>query len=224
MSKVYKHLHSHTGAAVNPGQFAVTSVSLSNLPTHDQTITITWNSNTRTYKFVNDGSGIDFAQSTSTRPTSSVNIGSDKRSTIMNLVGAIRSNLSHVEAGSDNTFFPVASGVNNNDDDWKLVLYSHAKLNNKQITIGGTASVTDNRASSVQVTGAYNTGIGYTGIMINTAANTIVNVDLLMKKSDCSGRLGPPDNDLEVVTVKLKSGELYEIETYGCGTNCTLFG
>jgi hypothetical protein len=141
----------------------------------------------------------------------------------MNLVGAIKSNLSHVEAGSDDTFLPVVRQLSGGDV--KLDLYSHAKTGGGSFSIAGSAPLSGTTIrSSEATTGAYNTDVGYTGIMINTAANTIVDVDLLMKKSECSGRLGPPENDLEKVTVKLKTGELYEIETYGCDTNCTLFG
>lgn len=222
MSKVYKHLHSHNAATVNPGKFAHTQVSLSAVPDVDDTIIITWNSVARTYSFVNDERGTDWARSTSARPTSAASIGTDTRSCIMNLAGAIKSNLSHVEAGSDDTFLPVVRQLSGGDV--KLDLYSHAKSTGT-ITVGGTAPLSStNIQSAAATTGAYSTDVGYTGIMINTAADTIVNVDLLMKKSECSGRLGPPENDLEKVTVKLKSGELYEIETYGCNTNCTLFG
>ena len=223
MSKVYKHLHSHTGATVNPGKFAHTQVSLSAVPDVDDTIIISWNSVARTYSFVNDERGTDWARSTSARPTSAASIGTDTRSCIMNLAGAIKSNLSHVEAGSDDTFLPVVRQLSGGDV--KLDLYSHAKTSGGSFAITGTAPLSNtNIQTAISATGAYTTDVGYTGIMINTVADTIVNVDLLMKKSECSGRLGPPENDLEKVTVKLKSGELYEIETYGCNTNCTLFG
>lgn len=222
MSKVYKHLHSHNGATVNPGRFAHTQVSLSAVPNVDDTIIITWNSVARTYSFVNDERGTDWARSTSARPTSAASIGTDTRSCIMNLAGAIKSNLSHVEAGSDDTFLPVVRQLSGGDV--KLDLYSHAKTTGN-FTVGGTAPISiTNIQSAAATTGAYSTDVGYTGIMFRNDVNQIVNVGLLMKKSECSGRLGPPENDLEKVTVALKSGELYEIETYGCDTNCTLFG
>lgn len=225
MSRVYKQVHKHApgaGVVCTAGSFAQKQFKLINNITDGMTVVITWNSITRTYTFVDDGTGTDHIRATSARATTEVNIGSDIKTNTRNLVAAIHTNKSHVAAGRDNTIFPIVAAT---DED--VVVYSQAKLA-QSITIGGTAVASSTAGSAGTVaTGAYTTNKGYTGIMITAGGSPgqiANNVSIIVRNPDTDGVPGAPQNDLVCKTVALVVGDLYPIETYGCNFNATLFG
>lgn len=223
MSRIYKQVHRHQpgGGVVTctAGSFAVEQFALKDSISGGSTVSIDWNGTTRTYTFVDDGTGTDHIRATTARATTKVNIGDDLKTNTRNLVAAIRTNVSHVAAGRNDTIFPlVAQSLSAID------VYSQVKQS-FTFTISGTA--VDGTSTTITPgtsgVGLYSTGKGYTGLMI-TSGTGIVAANLIVRNPDTSGVPGAPENDLICTTVNLKVGELYPIETYGCNWNSTLFG
>lgn len=224
MSRVYRQVHAHTGATVNAGAFAKKQVELKINPVAGDWIQIVWNGVTRRYTFVDDGSGVDHVRATTARPSTKINIGSSIRDNHLNLAAAICTNVSHVAAGRDDTIFPVVKQSTGSGSPWLIDIYSQSKIaGSLNITGTGTSGI-GTGTPGVAPTGAYSTNTGFIGIMLAGSHGAEVSTDLLMKKPDTSGVPGATENDLEVVSVKLRAGILYEIVTHGCSTNCTVFG
>lgn len=224
MSRLYKQVHSHTGATVVAGTFAKKQVELkSNLNDKDW-IQIEWNGVTRKYTFVDDGSGVDHVRATTARPSTNVNIGSNSRDNHLNLAATICTNVSHVAAGKDDTIFPVVRQSTGTGNPWVIDIYSQSKIAGSLIITGTATSGVAAGTSGVAPAGTYSTNKGYTGISVAGTWGAAVPVTLLMRNPDTSGVPGAPENDLEAKTITLRAGVLYDIETYGCSANCTLFG
>ena len=225
MSRVYKQVHKHApggGVVCTAGSFAQKQFTLKDPISGGSTVEIGWNGNTRTYTFVDDGTGTDHIRATSARATTKVNIGPDVKTNTRNLVATIHTNKSHVAAGRDDTIFPIVA-----DTDQDIVVYSQAKIP-QTISIGGTAVLSSTTGSAgTSAAGTYSTGKGYTGIMITAGASPgqiANNVSIVVRNPDTDGVPGAPQNDLVCKTVALVVGDLYPIETYGCNFNATVFG
>lgn len=223
MSRIYKQVHTHTGQSVAPGDFAKYKLYLNSGIIHGDTVIISWNGVSRTYEFVDDGTGVDHVRASTSRPSTKVALDNDLRILTFNLVATIRTNVDHIAAGRDDTILPV---VDQDTGGWFIGVYSQAK-HTGSINITGTGVNTLLSKSSnlgVSPTGTYSTDKGYVGIFVAGTYGAEVSVDLLMRCEDTSGVPGAPENNLETVNVKLRAGILYDIETYGCSTNCTVFG
>jgi len=224
MSRIYRQVHAHTGAAVNAGAFARKQVELKSDPVAGDWIQIVWNGVTRRYTFVDDGSGVDHVRATTARPSTNINIGSNPRDNHLNLASTICTNVSHVAAGRDNTIFPVVRQSSGSGNPWVIDIYSQSKIAGS-LTISGTGTSSIGVGTSgVAPTGTYSTENGYVGIMLAGSHGAQVSTNLLMRKLDTGGVPGAPENNLEKVTVNLRAGILYDIETFGCSTTCTVFG
>lgn len=224
MSRVYRQVHAHTGATVNAGAFAEKQVELKLNPSAGDWIQIVWNGVTRRYTFVDDGSGVDHIRATTARPSTKINIGSSARDNALNFASTVCTNVDHVAAGKDDTILPVVRQSSGSGKPWVVDIYSQSKIAGSLNIIGtGTSSVSVG-TPGVAPTGAYSTNTGFIGIMLAGSHGAQVSTNLLMIKSDTSGVAGAPENDLEVVSVNLRAGILYEIATHGCSTNCTVFG
>lgn len=224
MSRVYRQVHAHTGATVNAGAFAKKQVELKQNPVAGDWVQIVWNGVTRRYTFVDDGTGVDHVRATTARPSTNINIGSNPRDNHLNLAATICTNVSHVAAGKDNTIFPIVRQSTGTGNPWVIDIYSQSKIAGA-LTITGTGTAGINTGTpGVSPTGTYSIDNGFVGIMLAGSHGAQVNTDLLMRKLTTSGVPGAPENDLEKVNVNLRAGILYDIETYGCSTSCTVFG
>ena len=224
MSRLYKQVHSHVGGTINAGTFAEKQVELKSNPVAGDFVEIVWNGVTRRYTFVNDGTGVDHVTATTARPSTNINIGSNPRDNHLNLAATICTNVSHVAAGKDDTIFPVVRQSSGTGNPWVIDIYSQSKIAGSLTISGtGTSSISTGTAG-VSIDGDYSTGTGYFGIMIGGTYGSQITTKLLIRETDTSGVTGAPENNIKLVTVNLRAGILYELETYGCDKNCTVFG
>lgn len=220
MSVIYKQIHKHAGSTCSEGAFAKTNFDLNSSISHGHTVIITWNGVSRTYTFVDDGTGVDHYRASTSRANTNINIGGDIKTNTMNLVAAIHTNVRHVAGGQDDTIFPLVSQTEDSVD-----VYSQSKITGNVTVTGSAVSSSTVVTTGAPSTGVYSTNKGYTGIMITSGTiGGIVTVQLLVRNIDTSGTPGAPENNLRRETVDLIAGELYHIETYGCNSNATLFG
>lgn len=207
---MYKYVVKSTNKC-NAGSYPKLEVNFTTNPTNNSTISILWNTATRTYKFVNAPDG---ANSNSLNPPTTRNcqIGKDTDETVYNLISTIYSNPHDVTLGKDTTITAVASGT-------KLILHGNAKIAGSITTTALPAGATAG-TSTTGVTSQSEPGAPFSGFVTTSTSPTV-----LVRDPEADGyNAGPPVNQLKAIQINVPANTFVPLQIWGINTaNATFY-
>ena len=211
MDRLYRQAKSHLAATPSAGQFASAEIDFTSVTINDgNTISISWNSVSRTYTFKDAPNGIT-RESFNPPVSTESQIGATAEQTADNLAATINSNVHTVALGQDTTISASASGA-------KLLLFSNAKIASS-FSLGGTNSLSlSNSVAGLATTNVF-PDAPWTGLSCAGGSATL----LVRNEESEAYNAGPPVNGLKTITVNLPSNTIIPIEVWGCSIDCTTY-